>query len=112
MTKSTPYLFLRTSFAAVVLYFAITQLVNPEPWALYIPEFFIQYIDPIILVLLNGLGELLLGLLLLVGIFTRWAAWLLAIHIFLIALSIGFNPTGIRDIGLAAALAYIGMLER
>lgn len=111
MNQQIPYIFFRTSLALVVLYFAIVQLMGPENWTLYIPDMVLNFIDPVLLVLGNGIVELLLGLLLLVGIFTRWVAWLLAIHIFFIALTIGFNPTGVRDFGLAAALAYIGMVK-
>jgi len=110
MTKDFPLVFLRTILSLVVLYFAVMQLLQPEAWVLYIPSLLTASFDGVTLVLINALAELLLGLLLIVGIFTRIVAYLLSVHIFLIAVSIGFNPTGARDIGLAAALAYIGMI--
>jgi uncharacterized membrane protein YphA (DoxX/SURF4 family) len=50
-----------------------------------------------------------MGLLLLVGVCTRWVALILAIHIFGIAFVVGGfgSPTGVRDIGLAVSLLSI-----
>ena len=59
------------------------------------------------LILLNGIFETIFGALLLMGYFTRIAAFLLALHLFSIAFSLGYNDIAIRDFGLALATASL-----
>jgi len=52
-------------------------------------------------------NPLILGVLMLAGLFTRVAAGILTIHLYLIALSLGMNPLGVRDFGLATATLVV-----
>jgi uncharacterized membrane protein YphA (DoxX/SURF4 family) len=47
--------------------------------------------------------ELSFGALLLLGLYTKLAAFVLALHLYGIAFSLGFNDLGVRDFGLASA---------
>ncbi len=55
------------------------------------------------LVIFNAILELTLGTFLLIGLYNRFSSLILSLHLFGIALSIGFTPLGIRDFGLAFA---------
>ncbi len=112
---------LRVSIALLFLWFGLSQLINPESWFGYVPQWLVkhpyevQHEHPLqlahsipkpglhALVMLNGLFETVLGGALLAGIFTRWVALLLSAHLGLIALSLGYNDLAIRDLALAAA---------
>jgi uncharacterized membrane protein YphA (DoxX/SURF4 family) len=67
----------------------------------YLPDFLLSldYADKI--VMLNGFFELIFGILLIVGYFTKWVALILSLHLFSITLSLGYNDIAIRDFGLA-----------
>lgn len=101
---------LRVGLAIVLFWFGINQILDPSKWVFFIPEWVVQ-ISPIsaeLIVLLNGGVELVLGAFILLGIFLRVSSLLVALHLFLIALSLGNSPSGIRDVGLAfMALALV-----
>ena len=64
-------------------------------------------ITPNNLVMVNAFIELSLGTLLLVGLYTRIASLILAINLFVITSSFGFNDIGVRDFGLAVSTLVI-----
>ncbi len=113
----------RIAVSLVFLWFGISQIVNPESFLGYIPEWlyqqepqmmhgFMQFMQKApnfayTLILLNGIFETIFGALLLMGYFTRIAAFLLALHLFSIAFSLGYNDIAIRDFGLALATASL-----
>jgi len=114
--------FLRISLALLFLWFGISQLVNPESFVGYVPQWIaphsvtivhhhpLEFMHNITLpsvhltIILNGLLELILGSLLLVGLFVRLSSFILFIHLFLIALSLGYNDLMIRDLALSFSL--------
>lgn len=101
---------LRVGLALVFFWFGTQQLMDPSSWAGFVPDFAGNIIAPGILVTINGLMELALGGLLLFGVYTRFAALILGLHMFGIAFSIGLNPIGVRDFGLAIATISIALL--
>jgi uncharacterized membrane protein YphA (DoxX/SURF4 family) len=101
---------LRFGFALVFVWFAVSQLSNPEKWISFLPDFVKALpISAIAFVKINALFELVSASLLLLGAWTRIAALLLSVHLLGIALSIGWNPTGIRDFGLAIGVLAIAV---
>jgi uncharacterized membrane protein YphA (DoxX/SURF4 family) len=99
---------LRISMSLVFFYFSFSQLKDPSTWAGYVPKFLIiGGISANNLVVINGFVELLFGLFLITGLYTRISSLILGLHLFGIALSIGFSPVGIRDFGLALATLTI-----
>jgi uncharacterized membrane protein YphA (DoxX/SURF4 family) len=60
-------------------------------------------IAPLTFMVINGIFELLLAALLLVGYFTRIAAFISALHIAVIGFIIGYGDVAIRDFALAIA---------
>lgn len=95
---------LRWSWVALFFWFGSQQLINPSDWVGFLPEF-TGYL-PIpgeMLVQLNGLFEIVLAIALLLGVYTRVSATLLALHLLGIAVVAG-GAIGVRD----AALAMVG----
>lgn len=88
--SSYSLLVLRLTFSALFYWFGIEQLTEAEEWVGFLPDW-IGYL-PIpgeMLVQLNGLFEVVCATALLIGVYTRWIAGFLAIHLFGIALSAG-----------------------
>ena len=95
---------LRLGLAFVFIWFGISQLQNPSQWISFLPSWVaLVPISAIGFVLINGLFEIVAGVLLALGAWTRITALLLALHLFGIAFSIGYNAIAIRDVGLAFA---------
>jgi uncharacterized membrane protein YphA (DoxX/SURF4 family) len=100
---------LRIGISLVFLWFGFQQIQNAQVWTSFIPQS-IADISPfgvITLVHLNGAFEIVFSLALILGIFTRTAAILLAIHMFDITFVIGYNALGMRDLGLAIAMLAV-----
>ncbi len=111
----------RIAVSLVFLWFGISQLVNPESFLGYVPiwlyphepqmmhEHPMQFMHNIpaipipAIVMLNGVFETIFGIFLILGLFTRIAAFLLALHLLAISLSLGYNDIAVRDFGLALA---------
>ena len=105
-TYSRPLL--RIALSIVFLYFGYQQITDAASWTGFVPDFATQFgLSALQLVSMNALLELVLGTFLLVGLFTRFSSLILALHLFGIAFSIGLNPLGIRDFGLACATIAI-----
>ena len=96
--------FLRISISLLYLYFAIQQLLFTSNWTAFVPQFVLATgISANTFVLLNAGLELLLGIMLILGLYTRISSVILSLHLIGIAISIGFNPLGIRDLTIALA---------
>ncbi|MAF36093.1 hypothetical protein CL622_03170 [archaeon] len=95
---------IRISMSLVILWFGINQLLFPQTWLGFLPQWIsILPIEPTTIIITNAISEIVLGLLLLLGFLTRFVALILSIHILGIAISVGYNDIGIRDAGLALA---------
>jgi len=85
----------------VFLWFGLNQLFDAQSWIGFLPGWVFQLpIEPTTFVTINGVVHTVLGLLLLLGLFTRIAAFILGLQLVGIAISLGYNDTGIRDLGL------------
>ncbi len=118
---------LRIGLGLVFLWFGVFQLVNPSSFLGYVPSFLydhgkqvshehpFQFIHDIphpgahFVIMFNGAFELIAALLLLGGLYTRIAASLLAIHLFFIITSLGYNDIAVRDFGLMISTIAIAL---
>ena len=101
--KYSPSL-LRIALSLVFLWFGSNQLINTELWISFLPSWTGSLpLSQTSFVLFNGIFEIVLGSLLLLGLLTRIASLLLSLHLFGIAFSLGYNDLAIRDLGLALA---------
>ncbi len=107
-SKNLAPVVLRISMALVFLYFGFSQTISPDDWISFVPEFLVpSFMTANNLVMLNALFEITLGFFMISGLYTRFSSLLLSLHLFGITLSIGFNPLGIRDFGLAFATLVV-----
>lgn len=97
----------RVAVSLVFLWFGTNQLINPYNFVGYLPGALILNPHAASFVLANGVFEIIAGLLLIIGVWTRWAALLLSVHLLGIALSVGYGETMIRDLGLALATGSV-----
>lgn len=96
-------LLVRLSMCFVILWFGINQLVNPADFMGYLPEFLLTSGYAGTIIFFNGVFEIIFGTLLLIGLFTRIASFLLGIHLFFIVLGLGYNDIAVRDFALMLA---------
>lgn len=105
-------LVLRLGLAAVILWFGGSQVLNPEAWTVWVPEWATGLgLEPITIVYLNGVFELVTGVLLVIGLFLPYVAFLLFLHMVVLVLEIGVTPIGVRDFGLAMAFLALAMFS-
>lgn len=99
---------LRTGIAIVFLWFGFSQINNPAQWTGMVPGYAsIIPLSTITLIYFNGVFEIVFATLLLLGIYTRLTALLLAIHLFHIVTIVGYGAIGARDFALALATLSI-----
>jgi len=104
---------IRIGLALVLLWFGLDEIINPENWFGYFPNTLVSLL-PFSLetfFMINGILEILAGILLLVGFKTRIVAFIVALHLLSITIAIGYNDIGIRDFGLtvmAVSLIFSG----
>ncbi len=112
MNKTSSYapILLRFAIGLVYLWFGSSQLLDPLQWEAFVPSWALYGgITSHTLVYFNGIFEVIMALLLLLGIYTRIVASLLFVHLLTITLSIGFNAIGVRDFGLTFATLSIAL---
>ena len=100
---------LRFGLSIVFLYFGISQILDQSKWIYLVPDrFFNLYINEVLkskIVFVNGIFDLVVALSLISGIFLKIFSILGFIHLISITIfSLGFTPSGIRDLGLAFAV--------
>ena len=107
---------LRFGLSIVFLYFGISQILDQSRWIYLVPDrFFNFYINEVLkskLVFVNGIFDIIIALSLLSGIFLKIFSILGFIHLISITIfSLGFTPSGIRDLGLAFAVLALFFLS-
>ncbi|MEK7646234.1 MAG: DoxX family protein [Patescibacteria group bacterium] len=108
--KSYAPVVLRIGITLVMVWFGSQQLLHPEKWTGFLPDWAGSLpLSAIAFIKLNGLFEVVAGILLLVGFRVRIIAGLLALHMAGIVMSVGYTPTGVRDFGLMVALISMAM---
>lgn len=105
--KTFAPILLRLSLSLLFLWFGVSQLIDQESFVSYVPSW--VPIDIFTAVMLNGIMEIVLGVLLAIGFFTRISAVLLAVHLVGIAISLGYNDLAMRDWALAFATVSVAL---
>ena len=104
---------IRIGLALVLLWFGIDEIINPENWFGYIPSWLtsILPLDIGTFIIMNGIFEIIVGFLLLIGLHTRIIAFIAALHLLSITIAVGYNDIAVRDFGLtlmAVSLIFSG----
>lgn len=108
MVQCAPVL-LRVTMSLVFLWFGTQQLMNAEAWTGFLPPWTgMSGLGDVTFIQLNGWLEVVLGVMLGIGLQTRFVATVLGLHLFGIAASVG-GATGVRDAGLALATLSIAL---
>ena len=102
---------LRLGMTAVVAWFSVSQFINPSMWSGVVPGWAtsLSGMSANTLVYINAWFEIIAAILVGVGIYTRWVALILSIHVFVIASGFGVSATGVRDFGLAVSLFALSL---
>lgn len=105
------FLCLRIGIAIAFLWFGFSQLKDPSMWTGMLPSYVTNIVplQPTTLIYISGAAEVVLSLLLLLGLYTRTAAFLLALHLAHITTLVGYGPIGIRDIALTLTTLSIAL---
>ncbi|MCR4311975.1 MAG: DoxX family protein [Candidatus Uhrbacteria bacterium] len=95
---------LRVALSLVFLWFGTQQLMAPEDWIGFLPQWALgfPFDDAETFVMLNGWMEVVFGAMMLIGFATRFSALVLGGHLLGIAVTAG-GAIGVRDFGLAMA---------
>ena len=105
---------LRVGLALVLVWFGTSQLYNPLDWTGFVPDMITQFIAAKMVVMLNGVVEILCSLLLFCGLGLRPVSFVMGLHLFGIAFSMVFTPAlmaiAVRDFGLAFAFIALCLL--
>ncbi len=106
-------LILRLGLAALFLWFGFSQLLDGINWVGWVPEWAVNLINlpPAMIVLMNGLFEVIAGSLIALNLLTRWAALALAAHLLVITIDIGLTPIGVRDFALTMATLALALFS-
>ncbi|MES2623171.1 MAG: DoxX family protein [Patescibacteria group bacterium] len=111
MNKYASYspVLLRIGISLVFLWFGYSQVSDQVQWVAYVPEWLPSMLGIQVetFVKLNGIFELVFGIALLAGFWTRTASLLLGLHMLEITHVVGFDATGVRDFGLSIATLAI-----
>ena len=96
---------LRFTMAGVFLWFGFSQLFDSLKWVSLVPDWAVSlvHLPPAMIVMGNGVFEVVLGSMLAMGFYVRIISFVLGLHLLPIAMQFGFEATGIRDIGLSLA---------
>ena len=106
-------LLLRIGLGGIFTWFGIDKFFHPKFWSAYMPGWFSGLLptDPISFMYVMGVFEVVVGLAVLLGFFTRIAAGISAAFLFGLIASLGLNEIMIRDVGLmflALGIAVLG----
>ena len=102
---------LRFGLVFLFLWFGISQVTSPDSWTAWVPEWgnTIFGFGAVKVVLINGWFEIIGGVLLALGLWTRWVAFALSLHLFFIAYEVGYNDIGVRDFVLAVSALAVSL---
>jgi uncharacterized membrane protein YphA (DoxX/SURF4 family) len=103
---------LRIGLACVFLWFGFSQLIDSIHWVSIVPQWAVDFLHlpPAMIVMTNGVFEVVCASLLAMGFFVRTISFLLAFHLIFIAFDFGLSATGIRDLGLVFASFALSLL--
>ncbi|MEK7176756.1 MAG: DoxX family protein [Patescibacteria group bacterium] len=101
---------LRIGTALVFIWFGFEQLTNVNEWTGWLPSYTSGFpISATTLVYINGAFETIFGLLLLVGLYTKLSASLLALHMAHIISVVGYGEIGVRDFAIFVAVLSVAL---
>ena len=109
MNPKYAQLILRAGLSFVFLWFGLNQTLDQSMWVSLIPDSIVSLtgLSAKTIVICNGVFEVVMAILLVLGIRVRVVALLLVLHMFTIIWDLGLNAIAVRDIGLMFALLSV-----
>ncbi|MCP6719796.1 MAG: DoxX family protein [Patescibacteria group bacterium] len=109
-----PALALRIGLGLTLIYAGVNMFLNPFNWIGFIPRWIGNIIDPQTFLYIHSTFELVLGLILIIGLWLPLAALLMFLNMFAILLFFGVDDITFRDFGLlmAALALFLLAVER
>ena len=103
---------LRLGLASVFLWFGFSQIIDSLSWVSIVPDWAASliHLPPAMIVMGNGIFEIVLGSLLAMGFFVRVISLILALHLIPIVLNFGFVATGVRDYAIVIASLSLSLI--
>ena len=103
-SKYAPFM-IRLGLGFVLIWFGIDAYLNPGVWSSLIPNWIlsISHLSAFTFMYLNGALEIILGILLLIGLWTRLVASITILFLVGIIITLGYNDIAVRDFGLLLA---------
>src|SRR3989344_5102498 len=90
----------RLCVGVVFFLIGLDQLLKPTLWASYFPQTLPFGISVAQAVLANGIFDIVIGTLLLIGLLTRIASAIGVLHLIGVIYTLSYNDISIRDIGI------------
>lgn len=109
MLKDYSSLILRLGLGITLFWFGITSILEPDVWSSLVPVFI--PIQPTIVVMAMAIFQMVVAVFIILGAFTRLAAFLMALSLIPIIISLGYNDVAVRDFAIflaALSLAISG----
>lgn len=107
-------LLLRVGLAFVFIFAGVAALSNPSNWIGYIPTW-VSHMLPFSVetfLKIHAGTDILIGVLLLFGVWLRWVALVGALFLLSIVILSGIDEVTFRDVGLIGALLSIAVTSR
>lgn len=106
-------LLLRVGLAFVFIFAGVAALSNPSNWIGYIPAWVSNTLPfpAEIFLKIHASADILIGVLLLLGLWIRWVALAGALFLLSIVIFYGVDEVTFRDIGLIGALLSIVFMK-
>jgi len=107
-------LILRLAVGLPFFLLGIDQLLHPQQWIGYLALWAenLLGVEPLQFFFVNGFFDTVLGLLLILGIFTRVCAVIAALHLTGVILNLGYNEIAIRDLGILLAAVVLALTKK
>ena len=103
------HLILRLAIASVLLWFGLDNMLHPLAWSGYVPHWL--PVDAVKFTFYNGIGEVILGIFLAIGLFTRIAAILAALHVLTVIVAVGYRDIAVRDFTIMLAAVSLALTK-
>lgn len=105
-------LILRIGLGLVFLYFSLNQFFNPVFWQDLVPAFFTEFVSAKNIIYLNAFFDFLVALFLILNKYLKIVTFLAFLHLLILSFYLGFNPSGVRDFGLAMSVLALFFLVK
>lgn len=106
-------LILRLGLGFVFLYFSLNQFLFTDNWLYLLPKFFSNFFKDLkIIIYFNAFFDLFVAFSLIFNRYLKIFSFFGFLHLFFLSIYLGFNPTGVRDFGLALAMLSLYFLTK